>query len=106
MVRLAVHALDSLRGPAVDSFSPIRELRGRVLLAAKAQVGEGRGEDFRRSLLVGFGEAEGDALLAQDGIGVLRVPGGVTHFKGEGKCRRAQAHEIFEQLPVEFECRR
>lgn len=99
---VGVH-IDAVRCPVVDSFSPIRELRGRVLLAAQAQVSEGRGEDFRRRLLVGLGEAERNALLPQDGVGFLRVPGGVAHFKSKGKCRRAKAHEIFEQLLVEFE---
>ena len=64
----------------------------RVVFHAQTNVGEVRREYIGRSLLFGFGEAEGDVVFAERGVSFFGVPGGVADFEANWKAggRRAR----------------
>lgn len=95
--------VDALVHPGVEAFFPGGEFFGCVVFLAQTNVGEIRSEDIGWSLFFSFGEAEGDVVFAEGCVGFFGVPGGVAHFKGELKCRRAKREEFFEQGLIEFE---
>ncbi len=54
-------------------------------------------------MLFGFGEAKGDVVFAQRGVGFFGVPGGVADFESELEGGRTKGEELFEQGLIEFE---
>ena len=95
--------IGSIRQPRVDALPPGFQLLRRVLFEAQARVGKRRGDDVRRGLLFGFGEAERRLVLTQYLVGSFGVPGGVAHLERETERGWPKRKEIFEQRAIEFE---
>ena len=54
-------------------------------------------------MLFGFGEAKGDVVFAERGVGFFGVPGSMADFESELERGRTEGEELFEQGLIEFE---
>src|SRR5437899_7073361 len=77
--------LNSLAQPTVESRPPSRQLFRCVRLPAKANVSEVGGEHLGRAFFFGFSQTQGGLILAEERIGSVAVPGGMSHLQRKAK---------------------
>ena len=100
----AVHEnVDALRKPGIEAFFPRGQLSGSVIFQTQACICEVGGDNVRRRLLFGFGEAKSGVVLSKNGVGFIGVPRGVPYFKREVESGWAEGEKIFQKRAIEFE---
>ena len=95
--------VDALRKPGIEAFFPRGQLPGSVIFQTQACICEVGGDNVRRRLLFGFGEAKSGVVLAKYGVGFIGVPRGVPYFKREVESGWAESEKIFQKRAIEFE---
>src|SRR5205809_612943 len=98
--------VDALPGDDVaDAGRPAVKVGVAVVRAPEAQVAEGRGGDGRRGEVVGLGDAERGAVLAEEVVGLVVEPALVPELDGGLEAVRQARQEVGEARGVEAEAR-